>query len=548
MALSNPSFPRTRRLPVYLALSLLIHAGIASGLYLIPLRTPTGKPPQPISVEIIRQGGSPAFARAAPSISAPDPLRRDLKVKELTVSPKETMPVTPLTAVVTVAPTGTEPKIPSPAMTPRVAPVPKVSAATLAQPGQIRTLEALPVPKPSVNPRPPERSAPVIPDDSGSLVSTTVTPGPKDSGRFRRARPDTSGNLPDAEPFAAPPGIPAPSMPEIPDKGEMVFSRAVATSRQPHIKKARDTKGGVTSLATAIPRPLEKPAASLPILKPHTEPAAPHLEQLPVFPLPGSVQGAFYLLAIDTSGSVKGGPLQGIKKSAHDFINLMGPKDRAAIISFDDRVRVHGSFLADQDVLHRQIESLKAAGSLTVLNDALETALEMVREQAGANRYIVLFSDGKDEGSRSVLQRTLGALGHAAIPILAVGYSRVEQSYLDILQSMAGRTGGIFVPTPQFRDMISLYRSSRAGEAGASVPGSAKQAGLKLDSRPSDAKVFLNGQFRGKTPLDLLLSAGKYEIKIVKPAYYSWQAQISLKATDRKINVRLLPAPASHKD
>ncbi len=67
-------------------------------------------------------------------------------------------------------------------------------------------------------------------------------------------------------------------------------------------------------------------------------------------------------------------------------------------------------------------------------------------------------------------------------------------------------------------------------------------SGLQLESLPTGAQVFLDDSLKGKTPLDLDLPVGKYEVRLNLNNYYKWEAQIQLKK-DKKtpLFVRLLP-------
>lgn len=53
-------------------------------------------------------------------------------------------------------------------------------------------------------------------------------------------------------------------------------------------------------------------------------------------------------------------------------------------------------------------------------------------------------------------------------------------------------------------------------------------ATLTIKSDPSDARVFIDGDLKGSTPIQLELVLGKYEIRLSKPHYYHWEAQVTL--------------------
>jgi peroxiredoxin len=55
-----------------------------------------------------------------------------------------------------------------------------------------------------------------------------------------------------------------------------------------------------------------------------------------------------------------------------------------------------------------------------------------------------------------------------------------------------------------------------------------KFAKVKVDTVPVGAQVFVEGSFKGKTPLKLDLLLGKYEFRISLHDYYEWEAQLEL--------------------
>ena len=75
-----------------------------------------------------------------------------------------------------------------------------------------------------------------------------------------------------------------------------------------------------------------------------------------------------------------------------------------------------------------------------------------------------------------------------------------------------------------------------------SIEKSAMQAVLKVGSSPIGAQVFMDDSFKGKTPLELELPFGKYEIRVRLHDYYDWEAQLKLeKEGEVPLFVRLIP-------
>lgn len=264
------------------------------------------------------------------------------------------------------------------------------------------------------------------------------------------------------------------------------------------------------------------------LLDPDDEPAALKMERPPTIPFPGSAQGASFMLLMDTSGSVKGNPLQGIKNSAIEFVSLMGPKDRVGLMIFNDSAQLLTDFTSKNERLKYRIRSLRTAGKNTVLNDSLLEAGQVLNTEDSENLHIVLFSDGKDEGSQANLHQVIRVLRKIKISVLAVGYTRVEKKYLKILRNIADETGGVFVQTPEFQDILSLYKSTATvSDAGPQTLKPAEGA-LLVESNPPDARIYINGEFLGSTPMLIKLPLGKYQVQLFSDGFYDWQAQVEV--------------------
>ncbi len=69
-----------------------------------------------------------------------------------------------------------------------------------------------------------------------------------------------------------------------------------------------------------------------------------------------------------------------------------------------------------------------------------------------------------------------------------------------------------------------------------------KKASLKVESTPDGAQVFVDGMFKGMTPLTLGLPGGKHEIRLTLMNYHDWEAQVQLKEEgETPLQVRLIP-------
>jgi hypothetical protein len=427
--------------------------------------------------------------------------------------------------------------------------IPTRGAVTVAREGQraaskpmVSTFNVPPLRLSAVNPSPPDEPSPVEIEMPKVLVEAEAELIPAYPQTLEKIEAPRERTRAGADFIFEPSPITTIESPSIPDHRELIL----AVSRDHPLEQLTktETKRNLQSIVRSDLRMVRKKesAEDPKPMAPINEPTALNLNILSSFPFPGSAKGAAYLFVVDTSGSVKGAPLEGIKKSAREFVRLMGPKDRAGIMTFDDNAELVSPITSEKTTLGREINELRTAGTQTVLFDALIKANNFLTVEDRENRFMVLFSDGKDEGSQSTLEEVTKETHRSGVSILSVGYTRVERDYLAILKKLAGKTGGNFVYAPQFQDILTLYRTSRRAGAEESEIVRAIGAFLNVNSRPIGAQVFIDGVSKGKTPLDLELPLGTHEILLTLPHYHDWEAQIELSQKGEiPLLVRLLP-------
>lgn len=70
-----------------------------------------------------------------------------------------------------------------------------------------------------------------------------------------------------------------------------------------------------------------------------------------------------------------------------------------------------------------------------------------------------------------------------------------------------------------------------------------KTGTLKIDSGPPGAQVYVDGAFKGKSPLQIPLPVGKHEVRLTLADHHEWEAQIEM--TDEGVTplaVQLIPS------
>lgn len=107
---------------------------------------------------------------------------------------------------------------------------------------------------------------------------------------------------------------------------------------------------------------------------------------------------------------------------------LVGTQGSAAVIFFNDRVRVGQDFSSDSDLLAETFREFIARGSGARLNDALARAVAMLAARPKSERrVIVAFSDGYDSGSDTSRDELVRRATSAEVAIYGLGFSPAKE-------------------------------------------------------------------------------------------------------------------------
>ena len=168
------------------------------------------------------------------------------------------------------------------------------------------------------------------------------------------------------------------------------------------------------------------------------------------------------IFVIDCSKTMQDEPFEAALDAAARYVEGKRPQDQVAIIAVRDAdagYEVVSSFERDPATLVRRMADLRADGNTTRLYDGIGAAMQMsaLVSQGGIrstdaeyiiSTSIIVFSDGKDEGSalsRSELMNRITALSNP-VPIYSLAYTRVEPQHLLNLQALSKNSFGIHFP------------------------------------------------------------------------------------------------------
>ena len=167
-------------------------------------------------------------------------------------------------------------------------------------------------------------------------------------------------------------------------------------------------------------------------------------------PFDSQTQGVAYVFLVDVSRSLSPALFGQVAAALEEWVDDLSALDRAALLAFGDDSKLIVDYTDDSEALQAGLSSLAPTDARTVLHQALVDALELSRRldpDLPTRRAIVIFSDGKDEGSSITAEDVLHRFRENPAPIYALGYSRLSDSaerrrYLDLLDRFATNSGG----------------------------------------------------------------------------------------------------------
>jgi Ca-activated chloride channel homolog len=143
-------------------------------------------------------------------------------------------------------------------------------------------------------------------------------------------------------------------------------------------------------------------------------------------------------VALDTSASMEDNVQTAREAALQFFQQAIRPKDRGALITFNDRPTLAVKFTKDPNTLAGGLAGIKAERG-TALYDTVIFSLYYFNGIKG-QRALLLLSDGKDEGSRFSYEDALEYARRAGVTIYTIGLGKeVEKRKME---KIAEETGG----------------------------------------------------------------------------------------------------------
>jgi len=171
----------------------------------------------------------------------------------------------------------------------------------------------------------------------------------------------------------------------------------------------------------------------------------------------GRPEVLYLVFSIDSSRSISRDFLKSIKSHARDMIRMGGSGDRIAIYRFDDSVRLLTGFIEIKKDLVEHIESIERRGTKTMLFDSIYDSIDLLQDVSSERKRIIVFTDGKDEGSSVRDDDVIELARKNSIPVFFI--SLKSSSYINRLARIAKLTGGKLVFSDRHEDVAGMYRT-----------------------------------------------------------------------------------------
>ncbi|MBN1666490.1 MAG: VWA domain-containing protein [Anaerolineales bacterium] len=166
-----------------------------------------------------------------------------------------------------------------------------------------------------------------------------------------------------------------------------------------------------------------------------------------------------FVLAIDTSGSMDTAaaptPLDDAVRAAKNFVALLQPADRVAVVAFSSQVTLVQDLTTDRTLITQALDGLQPEGN-TAFYDAIVRSVDVLKNSS-QRKVIIILSDGTDSGiGEYTLSEAIDEAVRWNIPVYPIAFGTLIDQ--DELGKIADRTGGQAQIKPDSSALIDSYR------------------------------------------------------------------------------------------
>ncbi|MBN2040889.1 MAG: VWA domain-containing protein [Spirochaetes bacterium] len=147
------------------------------------------------------------------------------------------------------------------------------------------------------------------------------------------------------------------------------------------------------------------------------------------------------VITIDSSKSISAELLDKIKKSANEFLGRSASRDLISLYRFNDKVVLLNNFTSNRIDLVKNINKINRHGSNTLLYNALYDSVDILSKIDSTQKAVIVFTDGKDEGSSITIDDVIHSARDARIPVFCIAWN--PKGNEKSLSRISKLTGGV---------------------------------------------------------------------------------------------------------
>lgn len=169
-----------------------------------------------------------------------------------------------------------------------------------------------------------------------------------------------------------------------------------------------------------------------------------------------SADSLYLIFAIDSSKSISKEYLEKIKKNAADIVDSAADNDRIAVLRFNDKVKLLNNFSSNRMEIINSIKSVERHGSYTLMLDGIYDSIEFLSRIKSVRKGVVVFTDGKDEGSSLSNDDIIKFGKDSGVPVYFITSASCKNS--THLSRIAKLTGGTLISCGE-KNITLIYRA-----------------------------------------------------------------------------------------
>ncbi len=164
----------------------------------------------------------------------------------------------------------------------------------------------------------------------------------------------------------------------------------------------------------------------------------------------------YLVFSLDSSKSISEESFKKLKKSAVDIITASGQSERIALCRFNDKVVLLENFNNNKHNLVTAVNSIDRHGTKTLLYNAIYDSIELVSRTDSGRKAIVVFTDGKDEGSSVTLTDVAEFSRKAGVPLYIITMN--DSEYVMNMKRLSKLTAGKTILIDTVDNLVLAYQ------------------------------------------------------------------------------------------